>query len=80
MDKVHLNIGDIKITFLNAKGDPWEEGDDPIHKHLFIIEGPGIDPNRVASVTIPTLSYGDHGLLTVQVEMRPCGVHIRSEV
>ena len=71
MEKVHLEIGDIKIQFLNRKGEPWKKGDGFLRKDKFIVEGPGIDPNRVASVTIPKLSYSNSDLMTVEVEMYP---------
>lgn len=71
LEKVHLEIGDIKIQFLNATGGPWQKGDGILRRNRFLIEGPGIDPKRVASVTIPKLSYADSNIVTIEVEMHP---------
>jgi len=67
---VELNIGDIKITFFDAQGNPAAPGT-LLRAHNFRIEGPGIDSKRVLSVELPKLSYGSSDLLTVKVEMWP---------
>jgi hypothetical protein len=66
-----LKSGDIKIQLLNEKGEPWKKGDSFPRKHRFVVEGPGIDPMRVASVKLPDLSYADDGIITVEVQMYP---------
>jgi len=69
---VMLNIGDVKITFLDAQGNPARRGSgEPLYRHSFTVEGPGIDPLRVKRVMIPPLDYGNPELLMVKVEMYP---------
>jgi hypothetical protein len=65
-----IEIGDVKITFFGAKGEPLKPGE-LARLHRWQIEGPGIDPNRVASVQIPKLDYRENGILTLMVEMYP---------
>ena len=69
---VMLNIGDVKITFLDAQGNPARRGSgEPLYRHSFTVEGPGIDPLRVKRVMIPPLDYGNPEVLMVKVEMYP---------
>lgn len=70
METVELKISDIRIRFLNEDGKPAKPGE-VIRCHNFEIEGPGIDPNRVKSVTIGKLDYSSSDVLTVMVEMYP---------
>jgi hypothetical protein len=72
METVCLNIGDIKITFLDAWGKPSRYGSGKtLRRNMFTIEGPGIDPLRVKRVTIPPLDYSSAELLMVKIEMYP---------
>jgi len=72
METVCLNIGDIKITFLDACGNPSRHGSGKtLRRNMFTIEGPGIDPLRVKRVTIPPLDYSSGELLMVKIEMYP---------
>jgi hypothetical protein len=69
-ETVEINIGDITITFYNAQGEPLQKGC-MARCHRFIVEGAGIDPNRVKSITIPTLDYDNPDLVTVKIELYP---------
>lgn len=70
METVELKISDIRIRFLNEDGEPAKPGE-VIRCHGFEVEGPGIDPKRVKSVTIPKLDYSGSDVLTIMVEMYP---------
>lgn len=68
-ETVSLNLGDVQIRFLAPNGRPLRRGQEA-QGHLFNISGPGIDPDRVVRVKLPTLDYGKPGPLVVKVEMR----------
>jgi type IV pilus biogenesis protein CpaD/CtpE len=67
---VQINIGDVKITFLNKNGEPLKPGE-MAQCFRWKIEGAGIDPIRVISVQIPKLDYMDSSPVTLTVEMSP---------
>ena len=80
VEVVELNMGDVKITFLDPTGEPLKRGGEA-RRCMFEVEGPGIDPLRVCRVIIPPLDYGCSDMLTIKVEMytgdlgleAPCG-------
>jgi hypothetical protein len=65
---VELNMGDVKITFLDPTGKPLKRGGEA-RRFMFDVEGPGIDPLRVRRVIIPPLDYSCSDMLTIKVEM-----------
>ena len=69
-ETVELNIGDLTITFYNNQGEPLQRGG-LARCHRFQVEGAGIDPMRVKSITIPTLDYNNPDLVTVKIELYP---------
>jgi len=70
-EMVCLNMGQVKITFLDPTGKPATVGTPDIRKCGFVVEGPGIDPLRVRRVIIPPLDYSSPDLLTIKIEMYP---------
>ena len=69
---VELNIGDVKITFLDRKGNSLKRGcGDLALLCNFLIEGAGIDPLRVKSVELPKLDYNSSEAVTIKVELYP---------
>ena len=69
-DVAELNMGDIKLTFLNTKGEPAKHGDLVISSR-WKIEGTGLDSERVMRVEIPTLDKCVDEYLMVKVTMAP---------
>ena len=70
LEVVSLNMGDLKIEFVNRQGEPLKPGD-TAHCFLFRVTGAGIDPNRVTAVEIPRLDYDNSDELLVKVTLRP---------
>lgn len=70
METVSLNMGDLKIEFLNRSGEPLKPGD-TAYCYKFRVSGVGIDPERVVAVEIPRLDYGNPDELLVKVTLRP---------
>ena len=70
METVSLNMGDLKIEFLNRQGEPLKPGD-VAHCYRFRLSGGGIDPKRVVAVEIPRLDYDCADELLVKVTLRP---------
>jgi hypothetical protein len=68
IETLRLNLSDVKISFLNRKGEPFKPGDES-RACNFTIEGPGIDTKRVRCVRIPDLNYLSSKPLVVEVDM-----------
>lgn len=68
-ESVSLNLGDIKIDFLNRKGEPLKPGE-TAYCYQFRISGGGIDPRRVVAVELPRLDYDNLKELLVKVILR----------
>jgi hypothetical protein len=65
---IELNMGDIKITFLDPHGDPLPRGE-MAFGHRAIVDIPGLDSKRIKRVEFDDIDYSDISPYTIRVEL-----------
>lgn len=69
-DEVSLNIGDVKVTFLDDVGDELEDGQ-AAHQNLALVEVDGLDPRRVMRAEFDDIDYSSDALFRVRLTLLP---------